>query len=118
MNEFAIEYNYNCKYWSTKSSLQNLHETYVKSLWMNLLLSINVIVSIVQQNLPYKIYMKTSIFFYMNEFAFKYEYNCKYCLVFSQQKVIFKYCAYLFYFFCADLVEWKKIHENTNLSAI
>ena len=54
----------------------------------------------------------------MNEFAFKYEYNCKYCLVFSQQKAIFKYCAYLFYFFCADLVEWKKIHENTNLSAI
>ena len=47
---------------------------------MNLLLSINIIVSIVQQNLPYKIYMKTSIFFFMNEFAFKYEYNCKYCL--------------------------------------
>ena len=41
------------------------------------------IVSIVQQNLPYKIYMKTSIFLFMNEFAFEYEYNCKYVL-FSQ----------------------------------
>ena len=80
MNEFAIEYNYNCKYWSTKSSLQNSHENFVKSLWMNLLLNINmVIVSIVQQNLPYKIYMKTSIFLFMNEFAFEYEYNCKFC---------------------------------------
>ena len=40
---------------------------------MNLLLNINmVIVSIVQQNLPYKIYMKTSIFLFMNEFAFEY----------------------------------------------
>ena len=37
------------------------------------------IVSIVQQNLPCKIYMKTSIFLFMNEFAFEYEYNCKFC---------------------------------------
>ena len=59
MNEFAFEYNYNCKYCSTKSSLQNLHENFVESLWMNLLLNINIIVSIVQQNLPYKLYKKT-----------------------------------------------------------
>ena len=52
MNEFVFEYNYNCKYCSTKSSFQNLHENFVESLWMNLL---------------------------MNEFAFEYEYNCKYC---------------------------------------
>ena len=38
INEFALEYNYNCKYCSTKSTLQNLHE--------------NLIVSIVLQNLP------------------------------------------------------------------
>ena len=116
MNEFAIEYNYNCKYWSTKSSLQNLHENFVDSLWMNLLLSINIIVSIVQQNLPYKIYMKTSIIFFMNEFAFKYEYNCKYCL--ANKKLHLSIVLTYSIFFCADLVEWKKIHENTNLSAI
>jgi hypothetical protein len=34
MNEFALEckYRYNCKYFSTKSSLPNLHENGVKSL--------------------------------------------------------------------------------------
>ena len=32
----------------------------------------NIIVSIVQQNLPYKVYMKTSRFFFMNKFSFKY----------------------------------------------
>ena len=79
MNEFAFEYNYNCKYCSTKSSLQNLHENFVESLWMNLLLNINTIVSIVQQNLPYKIYKKNFNIFFINEFAFKYEYNGKYC---------------------------------------
>ena len=46
---------------------------------MNLLLIIDTIISIAQQNIPYKTYMKTSIFFFKNEFAFKYEYNCKYC---------------------------------------
>ena len=50
MNEFALEYNYNCKYCSTKSTLQNLHENFIASLGMNLLS--NIIVSIVQQNLP------------------------------------------------------------------
>jgi hypothetical protein len=47
MNEFAFKYKYNCKYCSTKSFLQNLHENGVTSLWMNLLLNINIIVSIV-----------------------------------------------------------------------
>ena len=28
MNEFAFKYKYNCKYCSTKSSLQNLHENF------------------------------------------------------------------------------------------
>ena len=83
---------------------------------MNLFLSINIIVSIVQQNLPYKIYMKTSIIFFMNEFAFKYEYNCKYCL--ANKKLHLSIVLTYSIFFCADLVEWKKIHENTNLSAI
>ena len=50
MNEFALEYNYNCKYCSIKSTLQNLHENFIASLGMNLLS--NIIVSIVQQNLP------------------------------------------------------------------
>ena len=47
MNEFALEckYKYNCNYCSTKSSLSNLHENGVTSLWMN------IIVSIAQQNL-------------------------------------------------------------------
>ena len=50
MNEYALEYNYNCKYCSTKSTLHNLQENFIAPLGMNLLS--NIIVSIVQQNLP------------------------------------------------------------------
>ena len=50
MNEFAFEYNYNCKYYSTKSTLQNWHENFITFLWINLVLNITIIVSIVQQN--------------------------------------------------------------------
>ena len=49
-----------------KSSLQNVHEDFVKSLWMNLLLNINVIVSIVQQNLPYNFFLWMSLLLNMN----------------------------------------------------
>ena len=65
--EFAFKYNYNCKYCSTKSSLQNLHENDVASLWINLLLNINIIVSIVEQNLPSKhLHTNGVIFLRMN----------------------------------------------------
>ena len=68
MNEFALEckYKYNCNYCSTKSSLPNLHENGVTSLWMNLLwnVNINIIVSIVQQNLLCQIYMKMALHLY------------------------------------------------------
>ena len=45
MNEFALEckYKYNCNYCSTKSSLPNLQDNGVTSLWMNLLLNVNLI---------------------------------------------------------------------------
>ena len=45
MNEFALEckYKYNCNYCSTKSSLPNLQENGVTSLWMNLILNVNLI---------------------------------------------------------------------------
>ena len=50
MNSLLNKHNYNCKYCSTKSTLQNLHENFIASLGMNLLS--NIIESIVQQNLP------------------------------------------------------------------
>ena len=45
MNEFALEckYKYNCNYCSTKSSLPNLQENGVTSIWMNLILNVNLI---------------------------------------------------------------------------
>ena len=60
----------NCEYYSAKSFFQNLDGNGVTSLWMNLLLNINIIVSIVQQNFPCKIYIQSL-------FAFKC--NCNYC---------------------------------------
>ena len=47
MNEFAFEYKYNCKYCSSKSSLQNLHENFD-------IFFMNIIVSIVQPTFQQK----------------------------------------------------------------
>ena len=59
MNEYALEYNYNCKYCSTKSTLQNLHENFIASLGMNLLS--NIIVSILM------LFSKIFLPIYVNE---------------------------------------------------
>ena len=90
MNEFACEYNYNCKYCSAKSSLQNLHENFIKSLCMNLLLykynCKHCSTKYSLQNLHENFHI-----FFKNEFAFKYKYNCKYCSANFPQKATFKY---------------------------
>ena len=59
MNSLLNLCNYNCKHCSSNSSLQNLH-----LIFMNLLLDINIIVSIAQKNLPFKIYMKMALHLY------------------------------------------------------
>ena len=64
MNEFALEckykYKYNWKYCSTKSSLPNLHENGITSLWMNLLWNVNINVSIDHVNLAKKILLNNT----------------------------------------------------------
>ena len=45
VTEQVAFYIINCKYCSTKSSVQNLHENGVIFLWKNLLLNMNMIVS-------------------------------------------------------------------------
>ena len=60
------------KYWSTKSTLQNLHSHVVPSLWMNLLLNVPIIVIIAQQKPCKTDNVVTSLKFIYSEKATKF----------------------------------------------
>jgi hypothetical protein len=59
-----------------KGSLLSVNKLLIVFGFINLLLNITITVSIIKQNLLYR---KRVFYIFLNEFAFKFKYNCKYC---------------------------------------
>ena len=68
-----------CSKLLAKGSLLSVNKLLIVFGFINLLLNITITVSIVKQNLLCKIYRKRAFYIFLNEFAFKFKYNCKYC---------------------------------------